>query len=115
MFDLYDFLLGGLAPMAVAALAFGIGWGASRRPAIAWSAGVIIGYAAGATALEARGTAVSAALEKLIEPRVAHQWLPLVGLAAIVPSIAARFLRNRRSLRWLLPAPICAAAPVWLL
>jgi hypothetical protein len=115
MLGLNDMLLGGLVPLVVAAIAFGIGWAASRRPAIAQSAGVIVGYAAGVTALEARNSGIGVALEKLIQPSVAHHWTPLLALLPIVPAIAAALLGKRRGLRWILAALICAAAPVWLL
>jgi hypothetical protein len=115
MFDMYDFLLGGATPLCVAALVFGVGWAASRRPAVAWPMGVILGYAVGATALEARETTVIAALEKLSSPSVAHQWTMLLGLLASAPAIAGAILGRRRWLRWIFAAGIAAAAPVWLL
>ena len=96
-------------------MAFGIGWAASRRSAVAMSAGVILGYAAGVTALEARNSGIGVALEKLVQPTEAREWAPLIGLLAIVPSLAAAVLGKRRGLRWLPAAILCAAAPLWLL
>jgi hypothetical protein len=115
VFGLNDVLLGGIVPLVAAAIAFGIGWAAVRSSAVAQSAGVIVGYAAGVTALEARNVGFSAAIGKLIQPGVAHQWTPLLALAPLVPAIAAAMLGQRRGLRWILAAVICAAAPAWLL
>jgi hypothetical protein len=114
MLGLNDMLLGGLVPLVVAAIAFGIGWAASRRPAVAQSAGVIFGYVAGVTALEARNSSIGVALEKLVEPTEAREWAPLIGLVAIAPGLVAA-LGKREWLRWLLAATLCGAAPPWLL
>ncbi|MBA3484969.1 MAG: hypothetical protein H0T51_24495 [Pirellulales bacterium] len=114
MLGLNDMLLGGLVPLVAAALAFSIGWAASRRPAVAQSAGVIFGYAAGVTALEARNSGISVALAKLVEPTEAREWAPLIGLVAIVPGLAAA-LGKRAWIRWLLAATLCGMAPLWLL
>ncbi len=108
-------LLGGILPLVVAAIAFAIGWAASRRPAVAQSAGVILGYAAGVTALEARNSGLVVALEILVQPSVAHHWAPLVAILAIVPALVARALGGRRGLRWPIAALICMTTPVWLL
>jgi hypothetical protein len=115
MFDGYELLLLGTTPLGFAMLGFGIGWAAARRPAVAWPMGVILGYAAGSTALEARGTTVAAALETLIHPREAYQWVTLVGLLSVGPSVAGAMLARRRLLRWTFAAGIAATAPAWLL
>ena len=115
MLGLNDLLLGGLVPLVVAAIAFGIGWAASRHLAVAQTAGVIFGYAAGVTALEARNSGIGVALEKLTQPGVAHHWTPLLVLLSIVPAIIAATLGKRRGLHWILSGLICAATPAWLL
>jgi len=114
MIDLYDFLLGGLTPLAFAAAGFALGWTVSRRPTAAWSAGVVLGYAAGTAAIDARGAGLREALSALVRPQEAYQWIPLMGLIAVAPSLAAA-MGNRRALRWLLAAPLCALVPLWLL
>jgi hypothetical protein len=115
MFGLNDILLGGLLPLAVAAMTFAISWAASRRPAVAWSLAVIIGYAAGAVALDARGAGLASALKDLAIPAEAKHWTPLLALLAVIPSMASAALRNRRWPQLLLAALLCAATPAWLL
>ena len=114
MFGLDDFLLGGLTPAAVAAAAFGISWAATRREGVAWNVGVTVGYAAGATALAARNVGAGEALQSIITPSVAPQWLPLMALVAAAP-LAIATLSRRRWVQWALAAPVCIATPVWLL
>jgi hypothetical protein len=115
MFNLSDFLWGGALPCAAAALAFALGWAAARRPAAAWSTGVVIGFTAGLLALEARGVGLRAAFDKLIQPHESHEWTPLIGLIAVAPALMGPALGKWRSLRWLLAAVLCAITPLWLL
>lgn len=114
MFGPMDFLLGGLMPLAAAAAAFALAWAATRRGAAAWSAGVIVGFAAGAFSLEARDSGASVAAAKLWRPTQAAEWLTLIALASVVPAAAAQ-LAKRRWVEWAIAAPLCAAAPWWLL
>jgi hypothetical protein len=113
--DAYAILLGGLLPMAVAAAAFAVGWVASGRAAVAWQAGIIVGYTAGVTALDARGMAIGTAVRLLVQPAEAKHWTPAIALLAVVPALAAAFVHRAPWLRWLSAAILCAAAPVWLL
>jgi hypothetical protein len=109
-----DFVLGGLAPLAAAAVAFAIGWYASRRAGIAWSAGVVAGYAVGAFALEARASGVAVAAQRLVRASESLEWLPLIALLGVVPAVAAA-LAGRRWVEYVLAAPLCVGAPLWLL
>jgi hypothetical protein len=115
MFGINDILLGGITPLAIAAAAFGLGWAASRCEGVAWSAGVVLGYAAGATALAAGNVGIGPALQKLISPSVAHEWTPMIALIAVAPSLLAAATGRGRWLRWLLAVSLCVAAPLWLL
>jgi hypothetical protein len=115
MFDVYDILLGGIAPLAVALVAFGVGWAATRRAGAAWSSGVVIGYAAGVIALAARGAGLGPALQKIVSPSAAHEWTPLVGLLALAPAVALLLPAKWRWARLLAAALACVAAPLWLL
>jgi hypothetical protein len=115
-----DLVLGGLVPLVAAALAFTVAWFATRRAGAAWSAGVIVGYAAGALGLNARGpdgvdwAAFTSAAARLVRPVESQDWLPLIALAGAVPALAAALTR-RGWVEWLLAAPICIAAPARLL
>jgi hypothetical protein len=121
-----DLVLGGLVPLVAAALAFTAAWFATRRAgaafsaAVAWSAGVIVGYAAGALGLNARGpdgvdwAAFTSAAARLVRPVESQDWLPMIALAAAVPALAAA-LSRRGWVEWLLAAPLCLAAPARLL
>jgi hypothetical protein len=109
-----DLVLGGLVPLAAAALAFTAAWFATRRAGAAWSAGVVVGYAAGALGLTARGAGLTAAATRLVRPLESQDWLPLIALAAAVPALAAALTR-REWVEWLLAVPICLAAPARLL
>jgi hypothetical protein len=115
MLDVYDILLGGAAPMAVAVAAFGVGWVATRRAAVAWSGGAALGYAVGVVALAARGAGFAPAVQRLVSPTAAHEWTPLVGLVAIAPSVAWLLPAKWQSARWIAAALVSAAAPLWLL
>ncbi|HEX6964064.1 MAG TPA: hypothetical protein VF175_19505 [Lacipirellula sp.] len=107
-------LLGGLTPMALAAAAFGVSWAASRRAGAAWNAGVVLGFAAGVTALAARNIGLGPALQKLASPSMAQEWLPIVALMALAPSALAA-AGQRGWLRWVVAVPLCVATPIWLL
>jgi hypothetical protein len=109
-----DLVLGGLVPLAAAALAFTAAWFATHRAGAAWSAGVVVGYAAGALGLTARGAGLAAAATRLVRPLESQDWLPLIALAAAVPALAAALTR-REWVEWLLAVPICLAAPARLL
>jgi hypothetical protein len=115
-----DLVLGGLVPLVAAALAFTAAWFATRRAGAAWSAGVIVGYAAGALGLNARGpdgvdwAAFTSAAARLVRPLESQGWLPLIALAAAIPAMAAALAR-RGWVEWLLAAPVCLAAPARLL
>jgi hypothetical protein len=115
MFSVSDFLWGGALPCAAAALAVVLGWTTTRRPAAAWSTGVVVGYAAGFVALEARGVGLPAALSKLIQPQESHEWTPLIGLIAVAPALFGAAIGKWRLLRWLLAAVLYAVTPLWLL
>jgi hypothetical protein len=109
-----DFVLGGIAPLAAAIVAYAVAWRLSRKAGIAWSAGVLVGYAAGAFALEARDSGAAEALKRLVRATDSHEWLPLIALVGIIPALAAAVV-GRRWLEWLLAAPLCVGAPLWLL
>jgi hypothetical protein len=121
-----DLVLGGLVPLVAAALAFTAAWfatrraGAAGRAAAAWNAGVVVGFAAGALGLNARGAdgvdwaAFTSAASRLVRPVESQDWLPLIGLAAAVPALAAALAR-RGWVEWLLAVPVCVAAPARLL
>ncbi|QDT71199.1 hypothetical protein [Lacipirellula limnantheis] len=110
-----DFLLGGLAPLLVAIAAFSLAWLLSSRARVAWSAGVLAGYLAGMTAVEAGGVGFASAIQQMASPHDAHQWTWMIGLVAVIPAIAAAVLEGRRKWRWLLSVPLAAAAPLWLM
>jgi hypothetical protein len=114
MFGPMDFILGGLTPLAAASAAFALAWLATSRGGAAWSAGVIVGFAAGAFALEARDSGPTVAAAKLWRPTQAAEWLTIVALASAAPALAA-WLSGKRWIEWLLAAPLCVAAPAWLL
>jgi hypothetical protein len=114
MFGPLDFVLGGLAPLVAAAAAYAALWAATRRPGAAWSAGVVVGYAAGMVGLEARDSGLAATAARLVHPSESHEWLPLLALAAALPATIAA-LAGRRWLEWALAAPLCVAAPALLL
>ena len=118
MFGLNDMLrsglLGGLAPLVVAAGAFVLFWKLTRRSGAAWSAGIILGYAAGAVAIETPDIGLLAALKKLVRPGAAIDKAPLAALVAALPAMLAAALGARRRWRWLLSAPIALAVPLWL-
>jgi hypothetical protein len=109
-----DLVLGSLVPLVAAALAFTAAWLATRRAGAAWSAGVVVGYAAGALALTAQGSGFAAAATRLVRPLESQDWLPLIALAAAVPALAAALAR-RGWVEWLLAAPLCVAVPARLL
>lgn len=109
-----DLVLGGLAPLVAAAIAFAVAWFATRRAGAAWSAGVVVGYAAGALGLAARGSGLAAAAGRLVRPVESQDWLPLIALAAATPMLAAA-LAHRRWVELPLAAAICLAAPARLL
>jgi hypothetical protein len=115
MFSLSDFLLGGALPCGAAALAFVLGRAALRQPTAAWSTGVVLGYATGLLALDARGVGLRAALSKLIQPHESHEWTPLIGLIAVAPALVGAALGKWRLGGWLLAAVLCAVTPLWLL
>jgi hypothetical protein len=115
MFGVNDLLLGGLLPMAFAAAAFAVGGAISRRASAAWNAGVVIGYATGATALEARGIGVGSAVRMLGQPAEAKHWLPIIAIIAVAPALLAAVVKRAHRPHWLLAALLCGAAPLWLL
>lgn len=110
-----EFLLGGGVPFAAAAATLAIVWLLTRRAGAAWSAGVIVGFAAGAAAIDSPGAGVRAAALGLVRPHESHQWLPMLGLLAALPAIAGLAPGRWRGVRWLLAAAIVAAAPLWML
>jgi hypothetical protein len=114
MFGPLDFLLGGLAPLAAAAIAFAVVWKLSRRAGAAWSAGLVVGYAVGTLALEARDTGLGSAAMRLIRASESHEWLTLMALAATAPAAVAAATRRLR-VEVALAAPLCIAAPLGLL
>lgn len=109
-----DFLLGGIVPLAASIAASAIAWRLTRRSGVAWSAGVIVGFAAGAFALEVRDTGAAEAARRLVRAIDSHEWLPLIALVGAVPALAAA-LAGRRWVEWLLAAPLCFASPAWLM
>jgi hypothetical protein len=109
-----DFVLGGIVPLIVAIAASAIGWRLARRAGAAWSAGVVVGFAAGAFALEARDSGAAEAARRLVRAIDAHEWLPLVAAVGAVPALAAA-LAGRRWVEWPLAAALCVASPLWLL
>jgi len=113
--DLIQALLGGLLPLIIAAATCALGWAVSRRPVVAWSAGVVLGYTAGVAAMGARGAGLVSALARFLQPDDASGWLPLVGLVAVAPAVAGAALGRRRPLQWLLAAALCVGVPLWLL
>lgn len=115
MFGLNDFLLGGAVPMAAAMVAFAVAWLAARQAGVAWSAGVLVGFATGVVALEARNSDFASAALRLVKPRESHEWLSLLGLLAILPALAGVSLGRFRVLRLALAAALVAATPLWLL
>jgi hypothetical protein len=114
MFGPLDFVLGGLTPLAAAAVAFALAWRAGRSGGAAWSAGVVVGFAAGVLALEARDDGMTRAAWGLVRPTESHGWLPLVALAGAVPALGAR-LAGRRWLEGALALPLSLAVPALLL
>jgi hypothetical protein len=126
MINPMDLVLGGLVPLVAAALAFTAAWfatrraGAARSAAASWSAGIVVGYAAGALGLNARGpdgvdwAAFTSAAARLVRPVESQDWLPMIALAAAVPALAAA-LSRRGWVEWLLAVPVCLAAPARLL
>ena len=111
---LASFLWGGPAALVVAAAAFVSTWRVARSSAMAWHAGVITGFAAGAVALAAQFQGFATAASRLVQPVEAHNKLPLVALAAAIPALVAVVAR-RSWIEWLLAAPLAALAPLWLL
>ena len=112
---LNDFLLGGLLPMGVALVACALGWTATRRPSVAWLAGIVLGVWAGTIALETASVGFSAALQKSLKPHSAYEWAPWLVVVAIAPAIAASLPGRWRHLQWLAMAPLAALTPLWLL
>lgn len=110
-----DLLLGGVVPLLAAAVAFVVAWFVMRRAGVAWSAGVIFGYVSGAVALDAGTVGIAEALKGLIAPHGAHEWAWLLPVAAVIPSIAAALLGERRAWRWLLAVALAAGTPLWLI
>ncbi len=114
MFGPMDFVLGALAPLAAAAAAFALAWRLTRTGGPAWSAGVVAGFLAGAYGLEAHNVGLAAAAAKLVRSTQAIERLPLVVIVAAIPALVA-WLTGRRWVEWLLAAPLCLTAPLWLL
>lgn len=113
MLGVKDILLGALAPLVAGAAAFALAWRLSRRNGAAWSAGLLAGYLAGAYGLSARNVGLAEAAKRIAYATQADEKLPLVILAAAVPATVA-WLAGRRWIEWLLAAPLCVAAPLWL-
>ena len=105
----------GVVPCVAAALAM---WVCSRlrvRPTAAWSASVACGLVVGMVAQNVR-VGWPTALDKLLHPRVAIDWLPwLVLVAAAISALAAYAPRSWQ--RWLvaLACVFAIAAPLRLL
>ena len=94
MFEARDFLLGGILPAFVAALALAAVWRAAGRDAVAWSTGVIFGYAAGIAALRAHEVGLAEGARRLAWPFEAIEWTPLVALVAAAPAAVASLRRS---------------------
>jgi len=111
MIDPADFLLGGLLPAVVAAVALAIAWKLTHDAVYAGLAGVVLGYVTGHWALDAQGVGLLASVAKSFRPHEARDWLPLAVLLAVVPEIAARFGNRGSLLAWILRVALCVLLP----
>lgn len=110
-----DILWIGVIPCASAALVMWIASRLALRPTAAWTLSIATGVFLGLAAQNFRVSS-SIALEKLLQPRVAIDWLPwLVLLVAAMQLVAAYAPRDWR--RWLLGLAfvIAVAVPLRLL
>lgn len=122
MLSLNDFLIGGLLPAAVAALALWSTWRVTGNATFAWLAGFVLGYLSGHWGLDMRGESfaeavgtLGQAVQKTFRPHEARDWLPWLVVVLAVPEIAAQLGKQGRVVSWFLQFAACAFLPWRLL
>lgn len=135
-----DLLWGGIVPGIVAMATLTIVWRSTGKAASAWRTALLLGYVAGqwslsardqgAAALLARGELEAAGANWAYDPRnfefvaaitknfnasEAHDWLPMLGLLALLPDALACVGKLGPLVGWIFRTALCAFLPWRLL